>query len=258
MKSIKKTVEELRPIDDTFMQKLAEDKAFCEEMLQVVMEKPSLRVITNIPQRNLHNIDTRSVTVDVLCEDEDGSQFSVEVQRADDDNHQKRVRYNSACVHVRMLEKGTKFQDLPDVYMIYITEKDFLKKGKAIYHVHRIIRETNEIIENGYHEIYVNAEIDDGTTLAEYMKILKSTNIENDERFPHICNAVKYFKVGKGKSDVCRVVDEYAEEKSREMAKEIAKALICDGVSDLIIHNATKLPMETIANLRRECERDKT
>ena len=42
MRSAIKTVDELRPIDDTFMQKLAEDLGFCEEMLQVLLDKSNL------------------------------------------------------------------------------------------------------------------------------------------------------------------------------------------------------------------------
>lgn len=127
MITVKATVDELRPIDDTFMKKLAEDRLFCEELLQVVLDNSYLRVVSNKPQKDIHNADTRSVTVDILCEDETGTQFSVEVQKADDDDHQKRVRYNGSCVQILSLKKGEPFKNLPDVYMIYISEKDFFK-----------------------------------------------------------------------------------------------------------------------------------
>ena len=63
----------LRPIDDTFMQKLGEDREFCEEMLRTFLNKPKLKVISNTTQKSIHNIDTRSVTLDIKCMDEDGS-----------------------------------------------------------------------------------------------------------------------------------------------------------------------------------------
>ncbi|MDE5777550.1 MAG: hypothetical protein K2I10_03450 [Lachnospiraceae bacterium] len=198
MKNPQKTVDELRPIDDTFIRKLGEHRAFCEEMLRTVMENPCLEVISNTVQKNIYNIDTRSVAVDILCTDTK-DHFSVEVQKADDDDHQKRVRYNGACVQILSSEKGTKFAALPDVYMIYITEKDIFKRGKTIYHFDRVIRETGDTVDNGYHEIYVNAEVDDGTDIAEYMEIFSSPDVHMNTKFPNICNTVSYYKKGKGR-----------------------------------------------------------
>lgn len=116
MKNPQKTVDELRPIDDTFIRKLGEHRAFCEEMLRTVMQNPYLEVISNTVHKNIHNIDTRSVTVDILCTDTK-AYFSVEVQKADDDDHQKRVRYNGACVQILSSKKRTKFCALPDIYI---------------------------------------------------------------------------------------------------------------------------------------------
>ena len=65
-------------------------------------------VNSNVIQKDIHNVDTRSVTVDILCRDDQHGYFSVEVQKADDDDHQKRVRYNRACVQILSLAKGTR------------------------------------------------------------------------------------------------------------------------------------------------------
>lgn len=252
MREVKKTIDELRPIDDTFIRKLGENRGFCEELLQIVLSKPDLKVLENTIQKNIHNVDTRSVTVDILCRDADGSQISVEVQKADDDNHLKRVRYNGSCVQILSLKKGARFEALPDVYMIYITETDIFKKGKTIYHFDHVLRETEEVIDNGYHEVYVNAEINDGTDLAEYMELFKSPDVVDNKKFPNICNVVRYFKNGKGRNEMCTVVEEYAKEYAKEKALETAKSLLEDGISDEIIHKATGLSFEEIANLKIE------
>lgn len=226
MGNIENTIQKLRPIDDSFIRKLGEDKGFCEELLQVVLGIPELRVLENT------------------------------VQKADNDNHLKRVRYNGSCVQILSLEKGTYFEKLPDVYMIYITETDIFKRGKTIYHFDHMLRETGEVIENGYHEIYVNAEINDGTELAEYMEIFKSSDVMDNKKFPNICNTVRYYKEGKGRSKMCTVVEEYAKEYAEEYAKEktleTARSLIESQVSDDIIHKATGLSLEEIEELRNE------
>lgn len=250
VQSVVKTVDELCPFDDTFMQILAEDIGFCEELLQVVMDNPKLNVVSNLPQKHLHSIDTRSVTVDMLCEDEYGRQFSVEVQKEDNDDHLRRVRYNGACVQVRTSVKGSRFRDLPDVYMIYITEKDFLKGGKIMYHVDRVLSETGEVADNGYYEIYVNGEIDDATTLAEYVKLLKSKNAEYNEKFPRTSKAVRYYKLGEGRKEMCKVVEEYAKEYAKDRVIKMAESLIKRGVADDIIQETTELSLEEIVSLK--------
>ncbi len=58
---------------------------------------------------------------------EDGTHLNVEVQKADDDDHQKRVRYNAACITANITEAGVKFEKVPDVCVIYITKNDFLE-----------------------------------------------------------------------------------------------------------------------------------
>lgn len=250
MKNTQKTVDELRPIDDTFIRKLAEDREVCEELLQIVTGNPKLRVVNNTIQKNIHNIDTRSVTVDLLCTDEENDYFSVEVQKADDD-HQKRVRYNGACVQILSLEKGMKFGELPDVYMVYITEKDIFKRGRTIYHFDRVIRETQEVMDNGYYEIYVNAEVYDGTELAEYMEIFSSMGIHEDTRFPKICSAVKYYKQGKGRETMCAAVEEYAREYAEEKALETARRLLERHVDEDIIVEATGITLEKLSELKK-------
>lgn len=144
-------VKRLRPIDDILFQKLSENKGFCEELLQVLLEQERLELVKTTPQKNLRNIKGRSVIVDVLCEGVDRNYYNVEVQKQDNDNHEKRVRYNSSNVDTYITEKGIEYKELPDLYIIYISEFDIFKKGKTIYHVQRSIKETEDVVNNGYH-----------------------------------------------------------------------------------------------------------
>lgn len=107
-------VHQLNIIDDTLFQKMAEDIDFCEEMISTIMEQ-KIKVKKVVPQNSIRNLQGRSVVLDALCETEDGKEFNVEVQKADDDDHQKRVRYNTSCVTANITEPGTKFEKVPDV-----------------------------------------------------------------------------------------------------------------------------------------------
>lgn len=104
----KRIISKLRMIDDIFFQKMFEDRAACEEILRVCMEDPALKVLEVVPQRELKNLQGRSVKLDAYCRLGDGRLVDVEVQRADNDDHFRRVRYNGACLTVNAkVDDGT-------------------------------------------------------------------------------------------------------------------------------------------------------
>ena len=123
-------IKQLNVIDDVFFHKIAEDKAVCEEILRIILQKPKLKVIDVQTQRFLRNIGAHSVILDLLCEDEDGSQINVEMQKADDDDHVRRVRFNSSNIDTIFTEKGLDYKDFPDIYIIFISKFDVFQEGK--------------------------------------------------------------------------------------------------------------------------------
>lgn len=44
-------IQQMNLMDDVFFQKVAEDKAVCEEILQIILQKPDLKVIEAQTQR---------------------------------------------------------------------------------------------------------------------------------------------------------------------------------------------------------------
>lgn len=78
-----------------------------------------------------------------------------------------------------MLGTGASYTDLPDLYLIFITEKDFLNTQTGFSEIVRIIKGTNREIPNGVHEIYANltfpASTVEQTALLEYIKKLNNS-----------------------------------------------------------------------------------
>ncbi len=91
---IREEAKKLVPIDDIMFRKMAEDDGFCQEILRVILNDPKLIVVRNQPQFPVTNLQGRSVILDAHCILGDGRGVDIEVQKANDDNHQKRVRYN--------------------------------------------------------------------------------------------------------------------------------------------------------------------
>ena len=211
----------LNPIDDLMFKKMAEDKAFCQEILQVLLEDPGLVVVENRPQWAGTNLQGRSVILDALCRLGSGVETDIEVQKSDDENHQKRVRYNGAVLTANITDPGTKFENVPDVCVLFISKSDFFKQNHTVYHVDRILRETDKRVYNGFTEVYVNAAVKDSSRASRLMTVFTDSEAYSEE-FPKT-SAQKsiYKKTEGGIQAMCDVVKDLAEEERAEEREEI-------------------------------------
>ena len=191
---IVKTAKEYNLIDDILFTKAAENKDFCQEILRTVCEDPELVVIENTAQHRMQNLAGRSVIFDALCKLKNKTLVNIEVQKANDDDHQRRIRYNGAVLAANVTKKNTKFKDVPNAIVVFISSFDLFKRGYALYHVDRVIRETKERVENGLSEIYVNAAVKDESNVAELMRIFVELKAYNERMFPVVSNVKKIYK----------------------------------------------------------------
>lgn len=246
-------ISQLNIMDDVFFQKIAEDKAVCEEMLQIILQKPNLKVVEAQTQRFLRNIRAHSVILDLICQDEDGSYINVEMQKSDDDDHVKRVRFNSSNIDTTFTEKGIDYKEFPDIYVIFISKFDLFKEGRTIYHLNLSIQETGTSVNDGIHRIFLNCAVDDGSDIAELMQYFKNTTGANS-KFPKLSNRVKYFKESQeGADTMTQAVEEYFNKRISEHDKETARSLLLNGVSvDLIQKSIPTLPLDFIEKLNMQ------
>lgn len=223
-KEIEEIINRLRPVDDIFFHKLSERREFCEELLQTILKNEKIDLCENTPQKCLRNVKGKSVIVDLLCQDKKRVVYGVEVQRKNHDNHQKRVRYGASNIDTYITEKGVLYKNLWKVYMIYISEFDMFRGKRSIYHVNRVVEELEKKVCNGYDEIYVNTKIDDGSEIAELMKIFRSSQVPNNPKFPKICRTIREYKEGERREEMCTIVEEYGK-KQRDAGLKSGKAL---------------------------------
>ena len=78
--------------------------------------------------------------------------------------------------------------------MVFISSFDLFKRGYALYHVDRVIRETKDRVENGLSEIYVNAAVKDESNVAELMRIFVELKAYNERMFPVVSSVKKIYK----------------------------------------------------------------
>lgn len=82
----KRIISKLRMIDDIFFQKMFEDIKVCQEILRICMEDSRLEVVS---QKDLKNLQGRSVRLDAYCKLGDGRYVDVEVQRGNKIENEK-------------------------------------------------------------------------------------------------------------------------------------------------------------------------
>ena len=79
LKEKEEKVKDLRPIDDVFFEVLADDIAFCQEMLRILLDDGKLIVTDVIVQSSQRNLYGRSVRLDALCTLGNGTKCNIEV-----------------------------------------------------------------------------------------------------------------------------------------------------------------------------------
>ena len=260
----------LNPIDDLMFRKMAEHKEFCEEILRVILDDYELVVTDNMQQFDLKNLQGRSVILDAKCITGDGRYINIEVQKANDDNHLKRVRYNASVLTANVTEAGKQFEFVPDVCIIFISAFDLFKGNLPLYHVKKVVMETEQIIDDGLTEIYVNAAVDDGSKLARLMKVFTANNAYDEADFPVTSEIKSRFKKDEGgsiKMDATlqkwmqeseEIGEKRGEKRGREVgmmigieegAKKIARTMLEEGLPIELIMRYTGLSEDVIATL---------
>ncbi|CCZ42569.1 MAG: PD-(D/E)XK nuclease family transposase [Butyribacter sp.] len=214
-------IKEFRLIDDVFFEVFASDIPACQEILRTILEDEKLIVNDVIVQSSERNIYGRSVRLDALCTLGDGSLCNIEIQRSDNDNHLKRARFNAASITVKESEPGINFENVKDVYIVYISEKDFFKAGLTTYHIDKIIRENGITVEDGLHEIFVNAAVDDGSNIAELMQCFKQKDL-NNLKFKAVTRRFKELKETEGGLNaMCKIMEDIVKEENEKILKEL-------------------------------------
>ena len=213
-------VKEFRLIDDVFFEVFASDIPACQEILRVILEDTELIVNDVIVQSSERNLYGRSVRLDALCTLGDGSLCNIEIQRADNDNHLKRARFNAASITVKESEIGTNFEKVKDVYIVYISEKDFFKGGLTTYHIDKIIRENGICVDDGLHEIFVNTSVNDGSNIAELMQCFEQKDL-NNLKFKAVTRRFKELKETEGGLNaMCKIMEDIVKEENEKILKE--------------------------------------
>ena len=201
-------IKQLRLMDDTFFNSCFDGNIPCMEVvLRAIMGNDRLRVTKVITQQSVPNLYGRAVRFDALATDGE-TIYDVEIQRSDEGAIPRRARFNSSMIDSREVSKGTLFPDLPETYVIFITEHDVWKRGKPLYMVRRTFEDTEEVFNDGTHILYVNGECQSESPLGRLMHDFFYSD-PNDMYSDVLAERVRFFKEDeKGVAAMCNVMKE--------------------------------------------------
>ena len=201
-------IKQLRLMDDTFFNSCFDGNIPCMEVvLRAVLGNDRLRVTEVITQQSVPNLYGRAVRFDALATDGE-TIYDIEIQRRDEGAIPRRARFNSSMIDSREVSKGTLFPDLPETYVIFITEHDVWKRGKPLYTVRRTFEDTDEVFNDGTHILYVNGECQSESPLGRLMHDFFCSD-PNDMYSDVLAERVRFFKEDeKGVAAMCNVMKE--------------------------------------------------
>ena len=224
--TFRQVVDDITLMNNRFMNKVFDGNIpATQRMLRVILKNDKIKVRKVSVQQWLQNLYGHSAQLDILAEDEHGTQFNVEIQRSDEGASVQRARFYCGALDMHFLDRGKKYETLPDAYVIFITESDVLKNSRPLYHIQRSVDETGEPFGDGSHIVYVNAACQDDTPLGRLMQDFNCSNPAK-MHYKELADTVNYFKSTKeGEIDMTDIIEAYAENRAEKAAKEaVAKA----------------------------------
>ena len=219
-------LREMTLMSDAFMRNVLKVTECAEYVLQVILEKPDLRVVDVVVQKDHKNLQGRSAVLDCVAQDADGNRFDIEVQQDNEGASPKRARFHSGLLDMNTLNPSEDFEKLPESYVIFITRNDVLGGGLPIYHVERTIRETGDAFADRAYILYVTASIQEDTELGRLMHDFHCKNA--DEMYSKVlADRVRALKeTPEGVDNMCRELEQlYLDGEKRGIEKGVASSL---------------------------------
>ena len=123
-----KRISKLCLFDDDFMNIVFQNDKCVKLLLDIILDT-DIRISDINIQHQLDNIKGRTVIMDMYIVDEKGRYINVEIQRDDRQAIAKRAGYHESLLKTNITSKQTKWKDISETYVIFITENDVLLGG---------------------------------------------------------------------------------------------------------------------------------
>ena len=248
-----------RLLDDTFFSQCFDGSNECMELiLRIILDIPDLKVLKTNTQKNVKNPMLHEARLDAYAEDSKGNAYDIEVQRSDAGAEKRRARFYSSMLDSKILGKGRRYRNLPDSYVIFITENDVMRLGDSVYRIERCIMNNGKEFSDGSHIVYVNGSYrDDSSPIGRLMHDFACRKPE-EMHYKVLADKVRYYKESKeGVDTMCKAMEnlvrkERAEGKAEEKKERILRLLLDGTLPVQKIASIYDLQIEDVEKIQRE------
>lgn len=251
----RKAIRGMRYLDDDFFNACLQgnpDAAL--RILRIVMRKPDLVLVgTPETQKTIKNLGRKSIRFDLFCKSEN-KYYDVEIQRNDKGAGSKRARYYVSIIDAGITVPGEDYDKLPDIYVIFITEKDVMGAGLPYYSIERKVEElNNRAFNDGTHILYVNGAYEGDDDFGKLMHDFRCVN-PHEMYFDELKKPAIFFKeTEKGVEQMCKVMEDIRNDGIQETKIDIAIQLIhANKMTDEEIASACGLTVAQVKDLREQ------
>ena len=230
----RRALSDMTLMDDAYFTRYFDGSTECASlMLSVLLGRKDLKVTKATTQKWIEVGDKRSVKLDIYARDGSGRIYDVE-----------------------------------ESYVIFITERDALGEGKAVYDIERVMKGSGKSFRDGTHILYISADLTDRDT--DLGKLMHDLRCPDPERMHHraLRERARYLKrseegIGemtgefdrilkaKVKEAVKDAVKETRESSLKEGRKEMARSLLAEGSFSVSkIAKLSKLPVGEVERIK--------
>lgn len=207
-----------RPMDDTFMRGMFDDNLpLVEFVLKIFTGLEDLVLLKSTTQADMKRVTgARSICLDAYGTDSLGRKYDIEVQRSNEGAAPKRARYHASAIDIENLDAGETFDQLPETYIIFITERDVFGDGKPLHVFATLDVDTGRSLNDGRHIIYVNGSYQGNDPIG---KLIHDFNCSNPDEMHYelMAKRARYLKENqKGVAKMCKIMEDLRDQSFAE------------------------------------------
>jgi predicted transposase/invertase (TIGR01784 family) len=194
-----KNFEELTIVDDFMFGAVMSDPDNLKPLLEYILDIKIKQITYPELQKTIDlTYDSKGIRLDVYCEDDRNTVYSVEIQVADQQNLAKRIRYYRSMIDLNIIGKGENYKKLKKSYVIFICCFDPFGQNQYMYFFQNQCREIPTLFLNDEtYSVILNVKGTQGNINQELKSALQymAGQQPKEEYAKKLDNAVKTVKV---------------------------------------------------------------
>ncbi len=143
--STKKRLQDLTIKDNFMFCAVMSEEENCIRFLEMVLGFPISKIDVSYERNLVYHPEYKGIRLDVYAKDQDNKHYNVEMQVKRETAIEKRARYYHSQMDMELLSAGTRYEELPDAFVIFVCDYDPFDKELYCYTCGTKCKEDNSV-----------------------------------------------------------------------------------------------------------------